>query len=94
MTWWRRWSKERHRDVRAARQKRKTGRDEFIRHALEAAARAEAEGNPAEMHDCTHKLLRVELYERAWELPSRPPDWNHTTLFPDGTVAISLAKAF
>jgi hypothetical protein len=68
VTWWRLWSKERHRDVRAARQKRKTDREEFIRHALDAAARAEAEGNPAEMHDCTHKLLRVELYERAWEL--------------------------
>ena len=82
MTWWRRWSKERHRDVRAARQKRKTDRDEFIRHALEAAARAEAEGNPAEMHDCTHKLLRVELYERAWELRVRAAGLEPHNSFP------------
>jgi hypothetical protein len=71
LTWWRRWGEGRRSNVRAARQNWKLNREEFIKRALDAAAIAEAEGNPAEMHDCTHKLLRVELYERAWELRVR-----------------------
>ena len=71
MTWWRRWSEQRRHDLRALRQKRKTDREEFIKHALDAAAIAEAEGDPAEIGSSTYKLLRAELYERAWELRIR-----------------------
>jgi hypothetical protein len=71
VTWWRRWSEQRRNDLRALRQKRKTDREEFIKYALDASAIAEAEGDPAEIGSSTYKLLRAELYERAWELRIR-----------------------
>lgn len=85
MTWWRRWSKDGRPDERALRQKRKTNREDFTKYALESAAIAEAGGDPAEIGSSSYKLLRVELYERAWELriraatleqPSPIPEWD------------------
>ena len=68
MSRWRRWSKEARLGSRAAHKKRKANREDFVKYALETAATAEVDGNPERMHRCTYKLIRLELYERAWEL--------------------------
>ena len=86
MGWWRRRSKG---ASHAKRKKRKATREDFVKYAYETAAAAEAEGDPEKMHRCTYKLIRLELYERAWELrvraaaleqPSPLPEWDGSDL--------------
>ena len=48
-----------------ARAKIKTGSVEGL---LEAAAEAEQSGDPRVMYEVSYKLIRQELYERAWQL--------------------------
>ena len=36
-----------------------------------------------EMHNCTHKLLRVELYERAWRLRIRAAEMEQQSPIPE-----------
>jgi hypothetical protein len=95
-TWWRGGrkevrpgSKEARPSSRPRRKKRDATREDFARFALETADTIEAEGNPVEMHRCTYKLIRSELFERAWELrmraaamqqPSPIPEWNGSDL--------------
>jgi hypothetical protein len=69
--------------------KRKATREDFVKYACEMAAAMEAEGIPERMHRCSYKLIRLELYERAWELrvraaeieqPSPLPEWDGSDL--------------
>ena len=87
--WWRRRSKGAHDGSRAEHKKRKAIREDFVKYAYETAAACEAEGDPEKMHRCTYKLIRLELYERAWELrvraaeleqPSPLPEWDGSDL--------------
>ena len=89
MTWWREWFKEKRISLRPLRQKRRKtraarNREDHIQCGLEAAALAESEGNTEKMHRSSYKLIRLELFERAWELRIRAarleqecpiPDW-------------------
>ena len=74
--------------MRATRSKR-SGREETIRHLLKSSKRAEAEGDASKMRRLSYKLLRFELYERAWQLRVRAtglmqqspiPDWDGSDL--------------
>src|SRR5262245_55219762 len=85
VTWWRGKSKEQRRSSRPRGKKRDATREDFVRFALESAATVEAGGDPEEMHRCTYKLIRSDLFERAWELriraakikqPSPIPEWD------------------
>jgi hypothetical protein len=76
--------------------KRKATREDLVKYAYETATAAEAEGDPEKMHRCTYKLIRLELYERAWELrvraaqigqPSALPEWDGSDL-SDRTVLV------
>lgn len=76
--------------------KRKATREDFVKYAYETAAQMEAEGIPERMHRCTYKLIRLELYERAWELrvraaeidqPSPLPEWDGSNL-SDRTILV------
>jgi hypothetical protein len=71
VTFWRRWGKEGR--LRAPASPPKKGGDhvDLIKRVLEAAAIAEAEGDADKMRSSTYKLIRFELYERAWELRIR-----------------------
>jgi hypothetical protein len=89
VTWWRRGSKEKRRSEGAAPRKSKTTREDFVKNALEIAAAVEAGGNAEKMHRTSYKLLRLDLYERAWELrigaarieqPSPVPEWDGSDL--------------
>lgn len=54
---------------RAAEEALATGnRDALIKHTLEAAAIAESLGEAERMRSFSYKLLRLDLYQRAWEL--------------------------
>lgn len=86
MGWWRRRSKG---ASHAKHKKRKATREDFVKYAYEIAAAAEIEGDPEKMHRCTYKLIRLELYERAWDLrvraaalkqPSPLPEWDGSDL--------------
>lgn len=103
MTWWRGGRKGERpgsKDVRPSSRPRRKKRDatpeDFARFALETAATIEAEGDPVEMHRCTYKLIRSELFERAWELrmraaamqqPSPLPEWDGSDL-TDKTILV------
>jgi hypothetical protein len=89
VTWWRRGSKEKRRSESAAPRKAKTTREDFVKNALEIAATVEAGGNAEKMHRTSYKLLRLDLYQRAWELrigaarieqPSPIPEWDGSNL--------------
>jgi hypothetical protein len=89
VTWWRRGSKERRRSESAAPRKAKTTREDFVKNALEIAAAVEAGGEAEKMHNTSYKLLRLDLYQRAWELrlgaarieqPSPVPEWDGSDL--------------
>ena len=69
MTWWNRGIIERL-GLHAPSARRK-GREGLIERILDTAATAEAEGDPDTMRSCSYKLIRYELYERAWELRVR-----------------------
>ena len=71
MTWWREWFREKRISLRPLRQKRRKtraarNREDHIQCGLEAAAFAESEGNTEKMHRSSYKLIRLELFERAW----------------------------
>ena len=85
MTFWRRWIKER-RGV--SRPNRKIDHD-LIERVLEAAELAEISGDAKKMLSSSYRLIRLELYERAWELriraaelqqPSPIPEWDGNDL--------------
>jgi hypothetical protein len=89
VTWWRGKSREKRRSKRAAPRKSKNNREDFVKYALEIAAAVEAEGNAEKMHRTSYKLLRLDLYERAWRLriraaaleqPSPIPEWDGSDL--------------
>jgi hypothetical protein len=89
VSWWRGDTKRTRLGPRPRRKKRDATREDFARYALETAATIEAEGDPVEMHRCTYKLIRSDLFERAWELrvraaritePSPIPEWDGSDL--------------
>jgi hypothetical protein len=89
VTWWRGGRKETRPSSRPRRKKRDASREDFAKFALETAATIEATRDPVEMHRCTYKLMRSDLYERAWELriraagmtqPSPIPEWDGSDL--------------
>jgi hypothetical protein len=82
VTWWRGKSKEQRRRSRAPR-KLKANREDFVKYALENAAAIEAKGDPEEMHRITYKLLRLDLYERAWELRTRAAELDQPSPIPE-----------
>jgi len=67
MTWWRRWAKGTGRGTSGIAPLKATREDR----ALQAAATAEAAGDATAMHRASNTLIRLELYERAWELRIR-----------------------
>jgi hypothetical protein len=71
---WRGERKETRPSSRLRRKKRDATPEDFVKFALEAAATVEAKGDPEEMHRCTYKLIRSELFERAWGLRIRAAD--------------------
>jgi hypothetical protein len=82
VTWWRGKSKEQRRRSHAPR-KLKANREDFVKYALENAAAIEAQGDPEEMHRITYKLLRLDLYERAWELRTRAAELDQPSPIPE-----------
>ena len=68
--------------MRATRSKR-SGREETIRHLLKSSKRAEAEGDASKMRRLSYKLLRFELYERAWQLRVRATGLMQQSPIPD-----------
>ena len=83
VTWWRGGSKEKRRSARAPHRKMKAHREDFVKYALESAAAAEADGDAEKMHRCTYKLLRLDLYERAWELRTRAAELDQPSPLPE-----------
>ena len=79
VTWWRRWSKGRKRGAREEALVKGHRRDRL----LQTAAAAEAEGDAEKMHRCTYKLIRLELYERAWELRIRAAGLTQQSPLPE-----------
>ena len=63
VTWWRGW-------LYTFRRRHRRTKDR-ITQALEAARLAEIERDADKMRRCSYKLIRFELYERAWELRIR-----------------------
>jgi hypothetical protein len=68
LRWWRRRSKDAPESSGAQQKRNKASREDLVRRAYESAAAAEAEGDIEKMHRRAYKLIRLELYERAWEL--------------------------
>ena len=83
VTWWRGGSKEKRRSERAAPRKSKSTREDFVKYALEIATTVEAEGNAEKMHRTSYKLLRLDLYERAWELRTRAAELDQPSPIPE-----------
>lgn len=79
MTWWRRWVDRTSQGgsgtapVKATRKER----------ALQTAAAAEATGDAAAMHRASNTLIRLELYERAWELRIRAAALTEESFLPE-----------
>ena len=69
VTFWRRWIREL--STRASHCEQKDSREDIIKRVLEAAAIAEAEGNADKMRKLSYELIRLERFERAWELYTR-----------------------
>jgi hypothetical protein len=89
VSWWRGEGKEKPRREAAAPRKAKTTREDFVKNALDIAATVEAGGNAEKMHRTSYKLLRLDLYKRAWELrlgaahleqPTPVPEWDGSDL--------------
>ena len=99
MTWWRRKLKEINlRTSRpgrsaskqaAAKALKKSKREDRIKSILETAAVAETQRDADTMRNLSYKLLRLELYERAWQLRIRAtalkqqspiPEWDGSDL--------------
>ena len=85
VTFLRGWIKKQRASAHASHQKEAADRDDRVDRALEAAAKAEAEGDADAMRSVSYKLIRFELYERAWQLraratalkqPSPIPEWD------------------
>ncbi|MGD9501087.1 MAG: hypothetical protein AB7V40_01205 [Methyloceanibacter sp.] len=81
---WHRWRQKRRVRRYAFRGKRRSS-SERISHALETATLAEIERDVAKMHGWSYRLIRLELYEQAWELriraaalqePYSLPEWS------------------
>ena len=83
VTWWRGGGKEQRRSERAAPRKSKSTREDFVKNALEIATTVEAGGNAEKMHRTSYKLLRLDLYERAWELRTRAAELDQPTPIPE-----------
>ena len=83
VTWWRGGSKEKRRSERAPHRKPKAHREDFVKYALEIATAAEAEGDAEKMHRSSYKLLRLDLYERAWELRTRAAELDQPSPLPE-----------
>ena len=83
VTWWRGGSKEKRRSERASHRKMKAHREDFVKYALQSAAAAEADGDAEKMHRTSYKLLRLDLYERAWELRTRAAELDQPTPIPE-----------
>jgi hypothetical protein len=98
VTWWRGGGKEQRRSERAVPRKPKSTREDFIKTALEIATTVEAGGDAEKMRRTSYKLLRLDLYPRAWELrtraaeldqPSPLPEWDGSDL--DGRTVLVRA---
>ena len=85
VTFLRGWIKKQRASAHTSHQKETADRDDRVDRALEAAAKAEAEGDADAMRSVSYKLIRFELYERAWQLraratalkqPSPIPEWD------------------
>ena len=83
VTWWRGGGKEQRRGERAAPRKSKSAREDFVKNALEIATTVEAGGNAEKMHRTSYKLLRLDLYERAWELRTRAAELDQPSPIPE-----------
>jgi hypothetical protein len=86
MTWWRKSiSLLLQSDVRRGRLRRQEKGDpvEVIKCLLETATLAEAQGNANGMHRSSYKLIRFELYERAWELRIRAATMKQRSPLPE-----------
>ena len=83
VTWWRGGSKEKRRSERAPPVKRRATREDFVKNALEIATTVEAEGNAEKMHRTSYKLLRLDLYQRAWELRTRAAELDQPSPLPE-----------
>jgi len=64
VTWWRRWRE----GGRQAASGASPGKGSRVDRVLQAAAIAEADGDAGAMHKASNSLIRLELYERAWQL--------------------------
>lgn len=80
---WLRRIKERWLSPLPSRPKNRADSDELIKRVLEAAAIAEAEGDADRMRSSTYRLLRLELYERAWELRIRAAGLKRKSSIPE-----------
>ena len=87
MNWWRKWigggrlssgTTLKQRKLRA-----KDSREDLVDYLLEFAALAENEGDADTMRSRTYKLIRLELYERAWELRVRSAALKQPSLVPE-----------
>src|SRR4029079_3612176 len=94
VTFWRRWIKRlpgsdasrlaRRATKRAAKQAlTKGGRDDIIRHTLEAAEIAESEGDADRLRKFSYALLRLGQYGQAWELGARAIDLRQQSPIPE-----------
>ena len=88
MNWWRKWIGGGRLSSRTTLKQRKLrakdSREDLVDYLLESAAIAENEGDADTMRSLSYKFIRLELYERAWELrvrsaalkqPSPIPEW-------------------
>ena len=66
-----------------APRKPKSTREDFVKYALEIATTVEAGGDAEKMHRTSYKLLRLDLYERAWELRTRAAELDQPSPLPE-----------
>ena len=71
MTWWREWPQKGLLSLHALRRKQQRNSEDLMTHFLDAARTAESERDADKMRRSSYKLIRHELYERAWELRTR-----------------------
>ena len=78
MNWWRKWIGGGRLSSRTTLKQRKLrakdSREDLVDYLLESAAIAENEGDADTMRSLSYKFIRLELYERAWELRVRSAD--------------------
>jgi hypothetical protein len=71
VTWWREWPQKGLLSLHALRRKQQRNSEDVVGHFLETARTAEIERDADKMRRSSYKLIRHELYERAWELRIR-----------------------